>query len=580
MIQRFELSSDQIRVRDVLTNKDFLEIEIYAISNADPNRNNTCFTIESMQKGLDTFIDKPILGFFNKEGDFESHNGKVECDDELGNVYWDNTNGEQILGFIRQSDRREIIEKDGLMWICCTAMIYTQYNYKQVKKLLKDKRKRVSVEVEIKDSEFSNNIEYIKDFNLCGITILGTKKGIPVREGIEGAHLSILELFDNAIYTHQKKALVSAYAQLDENQREDKDLSNEQFEAKSLSVNKSKEAMSDTPWSDVDKAELRRKVVEAENFKEIAGDVFLDLREGWEDGEVTKLKYPVMQLKDGEELVYNRGALASAKAYAEKNGEEEVLKKLEAIYKHLELEFENEDACPCEDFCDLYEVEECVGVDGEEFEEVKNDKDCPECPEGHPDDEHKDDDPDDKDDPDDEDDHDGEDECEHCAEMKLIIEQLTCENEKLKASCDELLMKCHDDEEKICSLEAKVSECEERCCDYDKVKEALSDANQKLTAICVAEQMKYIDEIQCKFSLGKEDMSNIIERCEKHEYSNNDEIDKDIAFVVFKKNLSKMDKNNYEDTLIVPIIPEERINNKSSRNSKNSIEKLKDYLNK
>lgn len=575
MIQRFELSSDQIRVRDVLTNKDFLEIEIYAISNADPNRNNTCFTIESMQKGLDTFIDKPILGFFNKQGDFESHNGKVECDDELGNVYWDNTNGEQILGFVRQSDRREIIEKDGLMWICCTAMIYTQYNYKQVKRLLKDKRKKVSVEVEIKDSEIKNGIEYIYDFNLCGITILGSKKGIPVREGIEGAHLSILELFDDAIYSDQKKALVYAYAQLDENQREDEGLSNKQFDAKSLSVNKSKEAMSDTPWSDVDKTELRRKVVEAENFKEIAKDVFLDLREGWEDGEVTKLKYPVMQLKNGEELVYNRGALASAKAYAEKNGEEEVLKKLEAIYKHLELEFENEEKCSCGDFCDLYEDEKCVGVDGEEYKVVNNDEECPECPKEHPEDDHKDD------DPDDEDDHDGEDECEHCAEMKIIIEQLTNENKELKASCDELLMKCHDGEEKICSLEAKVAECEEKCCDYDKVKEALSNANQKLDAICVSEQMKYIDEIQCKFGLCKEEMSNIIGKCEKHEYSNNEEIDKDIAFVVFKKNLSKMDKNNYENTLIVPIIPEERkTNNKSSLNSKTPIDRLKDSLNK
>ena len=99
MIQRFELSPNQIKVRNLL-NKNFIELEIYAISDANPNRNDSHFTLESLQSGIATFTDKPILGFFNKDNDFESHNGRPAYDPELEQEYWDNKDGEQILGFI------------------------------------------------------------------------------------------------------------------------------------------------------------------------------------------------------------------------------------------------------------------------------------------------------------------------------------------------------------------------------------------------------------------------------------------------------------------------------------------------
>lgn len=215
-LKQFELSSNQIKVRNILTRKNFLEMEIYAISNADPNRNASCFTIESMEKGINTFTDKPIMGFFNGD-DFEQHNGKVAYDSELDCEYWDNSNGEQILGFIRDSDRKEIREKDGLSWIVTTAMVYTKYNYWQIKRLLRDKRKKVSVEVSVLDSEVINGIEYIYDFELIGITILGSKNGIPIQEGIAGANLSILDLQDKLSYANQSKAICFAYEDLDKN---------------------------------------------------------------------------------------------------------------------------------------------------------------------------------------------------------------------------------------------------------------------------------------------------------------------------------------------------------------------------
>ena len=586
MLKCFELDSNQIRIRDILNDKNFLEIEIFAISDANPNRNRSHFTLESMQKGLESFNDKPILGFFNKQGDFESHNGRVAYDPEEQVDYWDNSNGEQILGFIRQTDRKEIVERDGLHWICCTAMIYTQYNYKQVKKLLKDRKKKVSVEIAVLDSKMVDGIEYIKEFDLKGITILGSRNGIQVKEGIEGAGLSILEVFDAARFSGQKQTIIQAYSQLedDEKNKEDGNLAMKDFE-KALKVNKSKEAMSDTSWGDVDKAELRKRIVEASNFKEIADDVFLDLREGWEEGEVTKLKYPVMEIK-GDELVYNRGALGSAKAYAEKNGEEEVLKKLKAIYGHLDLDFEAKFDCECDEFRDLYEDD--VPCDG--------DDDC--------------------DDPDD---------CDDCSlekhakevvveepkgEPVVVVEKVYTE-EEFNAACDELKMKCQEAESKFAEAEGKYSELEAKCCEYEnkcgeyeskcanyekrcaeyekkcaeleekcanyeEVKKSYSEILEKLAVQKVKEQKDYIVNACKKMSISDVSKNALVEKCERREYETIEDIDRELAYIDFKKKKTSLMKE--DSVYCVNVVSEDKtpvIEKFRSKNNLSIEERLK-----
>ena len=604
MLKCFELDSNQIRIRDILNDKNFLEIEIFAISDANPNRNRSHFTLESMQKGLESFNDKPILGFFNKQGDFESHNGRVAYDPEEQVDYWDNSNGEQILGFIRQTDRKEIVERDGLHWICCTAMIYTQYNYKQVKRLLKDRKKKVSVEIAVLDSEMVDGIEYIKEFDLKGITILGSRNGIQVKEGIEGAGLSILEVFDAARFSGQKQTIIQAYSQLedDDKKKEDGNLAIEDFE-KALKVNKSKEAMSDTSWGDVDKTELRKRVVEASNFKEIADDVFLDLREGWEEGEVTKLKYPVMEIK-GDELVYNRGALGSAKAYAEKNGEEEVLKKLKAIYEHLDLDFEAKFDCECDEFCDLYEddvpcEEPC---DGDCDDDCDDHDDCGDCSlENHAEEvvveESKE---------------------EPIEEPVVVVEKVYTE-EEFNAACDELKMKCHEAESKCAEVEGKYSELEAKCSeyenkcgeyekrcaeleekcanceatagklklemdeciakmqDYEEVKKARDEMVEKFAVMKVNEQKDYISNVCAKMKFTEEEIKPISEKCERREYENIDAIDRDIAYLSFQKTKATLFS---EKTEIFSVNIVEEPKQKSGRKEMTLRERLKDNIKK
>lgn len=106
-----------------------------------------------------------------------------------------------------------------------------------------------------------------------------------------------------------------------------------------ISVDKSKDAISDSKWGSVNKTELRKKVLDAKNYKSLVKDVYLVVEEGWEEAPSSKLKYPVMEIKDGK-AVYNRYGLASALAYAEQNNETAVISKVKSLYKKLDIDNE------------------------------------------------------------------------------------------------------------------------------------------------------------------------------------------------------------------------------------------------
>ena len=143
-VLQFDLTPRQIKFKDIL-NKEFVEMEIYAISDIDPNRNNSHFTYESMKRAVEngSIKNKPIVGFF-KNQDFTTHEGYADYDIELGEKYWNTERGERILGWVRESDPVELVEEDGLHWIKFRCVLCVRYCYSQVKRLLKDRRKKVS----------------------------------------------------------------------------------------------------------------------------------------------------------------------------------------------------------------------------------------------------------------------------------------------------------------------------------------------------------------------------------------------------------------------------------------------------
>lgn len=582
-ILQFDLSSKQIKFKNIL-NKEFVEMEIWAVSDIDPNRNKSHFTLESMEKVVanGSIKNKPIVGFF-KENDFTTHEGVADYDIELQNEYWNTERGERILGWVRESDPVEIVEKDGLHWIKFRCVLCVKYCYAQVKRLLKDRNKKVSVEITVHKSEKRpDGIVDLIDWDLNGTTILGSKNGKEVLEGIPGAHLSILEDIDGEAFAEQKKVLSFAYEQafgasedksneveqiseekteelklgLDSVGKEEEKLENEVIidgvenfakddigTKSALEVDKSKEAMSEKPWGEVDKSELRKRVIAAENFKSIADDIFLDLREGWEDGIEGALKYPVMCL-DGEKAVYNRGGLASAKAYAEKNGDEKVTEKLEKIYKHLELEdgdIEKEAAEHCE-FCEDYDCKveetaplaaeqeekpcECPDDNGElemggcenpekeecgEPEKLEGEHPCDGCGE----DDHKDDDDNDEDD---------------CDEMCKLSKRCAELEAKCEEYCGTIAKMSEDFESKTSEYEAEIA----KYSDYAEIKERMEKAEAKLYEQFCLDLKAYAESIMASERIEKSDRDAIVEKCVSGKYSTKEEIFAEVAVAAFK----------------------------------------------
>lgn len=592
-VLQFDLTPRQIKFKDIL-NKEFVEMEIYAISDIDPNRNNSHFTYESMKRAVEngSIKNKPIVGFF-KNQDFTTHEGYADYDIELGEKYWNTERGERILGWVRESDPVELVEEDGLHWIKFRCVLCVRYCYSQVKRLLKDRRKKVSVEITVhKSEEREDGIVDLLDWTLNGTTILGSKNGKEVLEGVPGAHLSILENLDDSAMMEQRKLLSFAYEQafgVDENKldndseskteelelgfdpdrKEEEKLENkvivENFEKddigtkSALEVDKSKEAMSEKPWGEVDKSELRKRVIAAENFKSIADDIFLDLHEGWEDGIEGALKYPVMCL-EGEKAVYNRGGLASAKAYAEKNSENAILEKLEKIYKHLELD-EGEEEKEATEHCDFCEDYECEEPKSEPVEECKMEDDC-KCPEtdglemteekpveeckmddDHDDDDH-DEDPDDGSDDKDDDKDDGCpcEEHEECGEKEEVeackteeataVEEEECDELcKLSKRCAELEAKC----EEYCGTIARMEEeCKLAKEDAEKFREYSNKLENEARARFNNDLKAYAESIMENEKIEKADYDKILEKCECGEYASNDEVMKDVAVAAFK----------------------------------------------
>lgn len=543
-ILQFSLSPKQIKFKDILS-KEFVELEIYAISDVDPNRNGSHFTYESMKRAVESgsLKNRPIVGFF-KNNDFTTHEGEAGYDFELEKEYWNTERGERILGWIRESDPVELVEENGLHWIKFRCVLCTAYCYSQVKRLLKDRRKKVSVEITVHNSEKrEDGVVDLLDWTLNGTTILGSKNGKEVLEGIPGAHLSILENLDSDALMAQKQELSFAYEQAF-GAKEDKSYGKEEIEVENetknefaeddigtkpaLEVDKSKEAMSEKPWGEVNKADLRKRVIAAKNFKSIADDIFLDLREGWEDGIEGALKYPVMCL-EGEKAVYNRGGLASAKAYAEKNNDEKVLGKLKKIYEHLELdedEHEKEAAEHCE-YCEDY--------DCKEGETSKMESEPCECPDDHgelvmeePKPEHEcigvenmEENPEDDCGCDDEHDEDrDEDECDEMC--------------KLQKHCDELEAKCVE----YCGIiENMKAEHEAEMCkygDYEEIKARMEKAEEELCKQAREEMKAYAESIMENEKIEKCDHDMICEKCLSGGYTKKEEIFADVAVAAFK----------------------------------------------
>lgn len=190
----------------------------------------------------------------------------------------------------------------------------------------------------LRDSSVEMTVTYEDDdetqalaFDIYGLTVLGTT----VNGSCPDADIKLVRFTAKTAEKYFSKN--DTFSNLKNFAKERK----QQMEGKKYKVDKSKEAMSTKPWGDVDKTELRNKIIEADNKESLVKECYMLVEDGWEDAPSEHLKYPVMCF-EGDTLVYNRYGLSSALAYAKQENEESVINKIEAIYKKLDLDDDSE----------------------------------------------------------------------------------------------------------------------------------------------------------------------------------------------------------------------------------------------
>lgn len=236
---------------------------------------------------------------------------------------------EHIMGsFPKDQDVEFVEDDDGFLRAYATAIISKRYAKDYCKMFDDDNERAVSVEMAVITENGEDINDKVLSFNIVGVTTLG-KNVAP----------SCPESDVTMIRFSQEDADAYFNKMNEHNLTPLKKFAKERIEsmAKIYKIDKSKEAMSEKAWGEVDKTAMRDKIMEASNKATLVKAVYMLVEDGWEEAPSEHLKYPVMELK-GDTFVYNRDGLASALGYAKKENETSVVNKIEKIYKKLDLD--------------------------------------------------------------------------------------------------------------------------------------------------------------------------------------------------------------------------------------------------
>ena len=241
------------------------------------------------------------------------------------------TNGQSIVGIVPKEQDVEFVKADdGYLDAYVDCILSKRYAKEYCNVFSEDDAQR-SVSIE---ATFSMVDEHECDgFDIKTITTLGRT----VRPSVPDANITIVRFSEEdaeSYYSNLHKS--DSLSNLKQFVEERKQLMAEKYV--NHPINTSKDAVYTGEW---DGDEAKKNLVKEKNYKTLAPKVCLKLEEGWEDREVTKLGYPVMGLYDGE-WRYSTKALSSALAYAKQNDETEVVNKIKAIYKKLDLDDDSE----------------------------------------------------------------------------------------------------------------------------------------------------------------------------------------------------------------------------------------------
>lgn len=244
------------------------------------------------------------------------------------------TKQEYIVGMVPRDQEVDFVyDEDGYLKSYVDVIISKVYAKNYCAMFESDNLRNVSVEMNVHTSEEDEH--EVLDFNIVGVTTLG-KHINPSCPGSDIVFTRFSETEANAFFEDCKKKCSNLKNFMDQRK-------NKMSEEKKYKIDKSKEALSDKPWGEVDKTKLRNDIMGASNKNTLVKDVYMLVEDGWEDAPSEHLKYPVMELK-GDTFVYNRDGLSSALGYAKKENVSSVVSKVEKIQRKLGLFKERKEA--------------------------------------------------------------------------------------------------------------------------------------------------------------------------------------------------------------------------------------------
>ena len=244
------------------------------------------------------------------------------------------TEQEYIVGMVPRDQEVDFVyDEDGYLKSYVDVIISKVYAKNYCAMFESDNLRNVSVEMNVHTSEEDEH--EVLDFNIVGVTTLG-KHINPSCPGSDIVFTRFSETEANAFFEDCKKKCSNLENFMDQRK-------NRMSEEKKYKIDKSKEALSDKPWGEVDKTKLRNDIMGAPNKNTLVKDVYMLVEDGWEDAPSEHLKYPVMELK-GDTFVYNRDGLSSALGYAKKENVSSVVSKVEKIQRKLGLFKEGKEA--------------------------------------------------------------------------------------------------------------------------------------------------------------------------------------------------------------------------------------------
>lgn len=237
---------------------------------------------------------------------------------------------ESIYGYFpMEQDIQFVEDEDGIVKAYAYAVISKRYS-KEFNGIFEYQNLRDS-SVEMTITCEDDNEDVVTSFDIYGLTCLGKT----VNGSCPDADIKLVRFEEKMAEKYFKKHdILSTLKEFVEERKQ-------QMAEKRYKIDKSKESMSTKPWGDVDKTDLRNKIMEASNKSELVKACYMLVEDGWEDAPSEHLKYPVMCF-EGDKLVYNRYGLSSALAYAKQENETSVINKIKAIYKKLDIDDDSE----------------------------------------------------------------------------------------------------------------------------------------------------------------------------------------------------------------------------------------------